>query len=462
MTGSKSDRVDVAIVGAGIAGLSAAYELSARGRQVVVLEAAERAGGVITTERTDGWVIDGGPDSLLVQKPGAVNLCRELGLGQDLISTLQPRTAYVLNRGHLHPIVEGSFLGFPLSATALLSSSLFSMRGKLRMAVEPLLPRATEEADESIGAFVRRRFGEEAAELLGDALLAGIHAGDADRLSMQALFPRLLEAERRAGSVIRAFRALSTAPTPGGAFASLPGGTGALVDALVAALPPHVVRYSTRVTELHREGSYLLSSGDAIVSARAVILAVPAYVAGHLLGGFDTALASLCAAIPYASTATVALGYRAEQVAHPMHGSGFVVPRRERTPLLAATWVSSKWPGRAPTGHILLRGFLGGGRDPHRTDAGDGELIDAVRHALEDIMEITGEPLISRIFRFPKQSPQHEVGHVNRVGSIEEHLAALPGLYVAGSGFRSIGIPDTITDSRATARRAAAFVDALR
>jgi len=210
--------IDVVIVGAGISGLAAAYELQRRGIGVQVLEAGDRAGGVIATERFDGWVIDRGPDSLLVQKPGAVALCRELGLGDRLISTLTPRTAYVVRDGRLHPLVEGSFLGFPLSAAALARASLFTLAGRLRMACEILIPRRTGESDESIGSFVRRRFGAEAADYLADPLLAGIHAGDAERLSVRALFPRLVDAEQRSGSVLRAFRALHMKTTPQGAF----------------------------------------------------------------------------------------------------------------------------------------------------------------------------------------------------------------------------------------------------
>jgi oxygen-dependent protoporphyrinogen oxidase len=451
--------VDVAIVGGGIAGLTAAYELGQRGVSVRVLEATSRAGGVITTERVDGWVIDGGPDSMLVQKPAAVALCRELGLADRLISTLTPRTAYVLRDGRLHPLAEGSFLGFPLKFGALARSSLFTVGGKLRLASELVVPRRAGDEDESIGAFVRRRFGEEAVDYLAEPLLAGIHAGDVDRLSIRALFPRLLEAERQSGSVLRAFRALRVTPSPQGAFVSLPGGTGELVDALLASMPD-VVSLNARVMELHRAGPLVIESSSGRLEARAVILAVPAYMAASLLRSFDTAIAAFCDGVPYASTATVAFGYRRDQVAHPMQGSGFVVPRVERSALLAGTWVTSKWPGRAPEGHVLLRGFLGGGRDPHRLDAGDEELVETAREELEALLGISGDPLLTRLFRWTRQSPQYEVGHLQRVAAIEDHLAALPGVFLTGSGFRAIGIPDCVADARATAARAAAYVSA--
>ncbi|HVQ14091.1 MAG TPA: protoporphyrinogen oxidase [Vicinamibacterales bacterium] len=462
MTDGHSDQVfDVAIVGGGIAGLAAAFDLQNRGLTVRVLEASSRVGGVIATERFDGWVIDGGPDSLLVQKPAAVTLCRELGIADRLVSTLTPRTAFVLRDGRLHAIAEGSFLGFPITFGALARSRLFTVGGKARMAGELLVPRRTIDEDESIGAFVSRRFGREAVDYLADPLLAGIHAGDVDRLSIRALFPRLVDAERRSGSVIRALRALHVRPSPQGAFVSLPGGTGELVDTLAKALPPGTVVTGARVTNLQRSGGYSIDSTAGRVQARSVVLAVPAYVSGSLTRPIDSTLADLCDEIPYASTATVAFGYRRDQVAHPLRGTGFVVPRTEGLALLAGTWVSSKWPGRAPEGHVLLRGFLGGGRDPRRLDASDEELVDIAQRELTDLLGISGGPLFSRLYRWTRQSPQYEVGHLHRITGIERRLLALPGLFVTGSGFKAIGIPDCISDGRATATRAADYVASL-
>jgi oxygen-dependent protoporphyrinogen oxidase len=458
LTGQRSGVLDVAIVGGGISGLAAAYELQRRGLGVRVLEAGARAGGVITTERFDGWVVDGGPDSILVSKPAAVALCRELGIAERLVSTLTPRTAYILRDDHLHRIAEGSFLGFPLDAKSLARSSVFTVGGRLRMAAELFMPRRGGDEDESVGTFVRRRFGQEAVDYLAEPLLAGIHAGDVDRLSTQALFPRLLEAERQSGSVLRAFRAMRARPSPQGAFVSFPGGTAEIVEALLAALAPGTVSVSTRISEIHRHAEYRLESERETIQARAVVLAVPAYVAGSLLRAFDTAIAALAEAIPYASTATVALGYRRDQVAHPMEGSGFVVPRVERSPLLAATWVTSKWPHRAPDGHVLLRGFLGGGRDPRRLDADDADLTGLVVDELQQLLEISGAPLFTRLFRWTKQSPQYEVGHLQRVATIEQELTSIPGMFVTGSGFRAIGIPDCVADGRETAGRVASFL----
>ena len=454
--------LDVVVVGGGISGLSAAYELQARGRSVRVLEAASRPGGVIATERTGGWVIDAGPDSLLVQKPAAVALCRELGIADRLISTTPPRTAYVLRDGRLHPISEGSFLGFPITVGALVRSPLFSLAGKARMAAELVVPRRTTEADESIGQFVQRRFGREAVDYLAEPLLAGIHAGDVDRLSVRALFPRLVEAERQSGSVIRALRSLRVRPSPQGAFVSLPGGCGELVDTLASALSPATIACDARVTAVERSGVYSISWQAGKVRARSVMLAMPAYGAASLLRPLDASLADLCAAVPYASTATVAFGYRRDQVAHPLRGSGFVVPRTEGLALLAGTWVTSKWAGRAPDGHVLIRGFLGGGRDPGRLDGSDEELVETARREMHELLGISGSALLTRVFRWTRQSPQYETGHLQRVAAIERRLGGLPGVFVTGSGFRAIGIPDCISDGRATAVRAADYVASLR
>jgi oxygen-dependent protoporphyrinogen oxidase len=391
-----------------------------------------------------------------------VALCQEIGLADRLVATLTPRTAYICRGERLHPLTEGAFLGFPLHTSALAKSTLFTWRGKLRMALEVAIPRGGSTEDESIAAFIGRRFGWEAVEYLAEPLLAGIHAGDADRLSMRALFPAFLEAERKTGSVIRGLRGVRRPVSSRGAFVSLPGGMGELVETLASALPSDTVRLSAHVTDVHWAGVYTIDSSFGPVRARALILAVPAYVAGGLLRGLDTALAGICEAIPYASTATVALGYRQEQVKHPLRGSGFVVPRRERRALLASTWVTSKWPGRAPEGCVLLRGFLGGGRDPRRLERNDEELVALVQSELGSILNIEGPPLFTRVFRWSRQSPQYELGHLRRLADIEQRLACRPGLFLAGSGFRAIGIPDCIADGRDAARRAAAFVSSSR
>lgn len=449
---------EVVIVGGGIAGLAAAWELRRRGIQPLVLEASNRPGGVVITERIDGFVLDGGPDSLLVQKPAALELCRELGIDSRLVPTLPPRTAYILRSGTLHPLPPGSFLGLPTRLDHFARSRLFSWHGKLRMAAEAALP-ARPQDDESIGAFMRRRFGNEAVEYLAEPLLAGIHAGDVDRLSVHALFPRLPALERTSGSVLRGLRRATPERREAAAFMSFPGGIAELPEALASALGPDVIKYNASVMQISGHQPYKLTlDTDVAIYARAVVVATPAWAAAAMFRSLDRPLASLCADIPYASTGTVVFGLKRDQVAHPLNGTGFVVPRAERRLLMAGTWVSSKWPNRAPDGYVLLRGFVGGARDPHALDRSDDALAAAVFEELRELLGISGEPSLVRVFRWPRATPQYVVGHLARVRRIEERLQSLPGVFVTGSGYRGTGIPDCVADGRATGAQVAALI----
>jgi protoporphyrinogen/coproporphyrinogen III oxidase len=468
---------DVVIVGGGIAGLAAAYELSRQGVGCVVLERHARPGGVIFSEEVDGFTIDGGPDSLLVQKPAGIQLCQELGLGERLVPTKLPRLAYILRAGTLHALPAASVLGIPTRVKPFLGSQLFSWPGKLRMGAELFVPRRQDDGgDESIGAFITRRFGREAATYIAEPLLAGIHAGDVDRLSVRALFPQFVEAERTHGSLLRAFRARQSAirnqkpeiRTADGVFRSLPGGLSELVRTLVQSLPPGTVQTGAAVTRVS-DRSASDSSPDAVASsprfrverangppveARAVILAAPAFVTSTLTRDYDAELSRLCGEIPYASSAAIVLAFDRQAVRHPLSGSGFVVPRVEGSTLLAVSWLSSKWPGRAPDNRVLLRAFVGGARDPHALERSDEELVREALTALTPLLGIGAPPLLSRVYRWERANAQHEVGHLERIAAIESTLARHAGLYVTGSGFRGTGIPDCISDGRATARTA--------
>jgi protoporphyrinogen/coproporphyrinogen III oxidase len=456
-----SSPVDVAIVGGGIAGLATAYELSRRQMSFVVLERAPRAGGVIFSEPVDGFTIDGGPDSLLIQKPEAIALCHEIGLGDQLVSTQPPRIAYIQRGGRLHALPAASVLGIPTRIGPFARTTLFSWPGKLRMGAELFIPRKRDESDESIGAFITRRFGREAATYLAEPLLAGIHAGDVDRLSVRALFPRLVDAERQHGSLLRAFSIHNPIHNPirnpqsairnsEGAFKSLPGGLSDMVHALVKALGAANVRTSTSVERITGDGPFLVhtSAGESL-EARAVVLATPAYATSELMRDRDEELSRLAGGIVYASAATIALAFDRARVRHPLTGSGFVVPRVEHTGILAASWLSSKWPNRAPRDRVLMRTFVGGARDPRALDRSDAELVQVSLGALRPLLGIDGDPLFTRVYRWPRGNAQHDVGHLDRVAAIDRALTARhPGLFLTGSGFRGVGIPDCVADGR--------------
>jgi protoporphyrinogen/coproporphyrinogen III oxidase len=467
--------IDVAIVGGGIAGLATAYELSRHGVSCIVLEQSGRAGGVILNERLDGYTIDAGPDALLAQKADGIRLCEELGLADRLMPTSPPRLAYIQRGGRLHALPAGSVLGIPTRVGPFVRTGLFSWRGKIRMAAEIAVPARRDGEDESIGAFIRRRFGDEAATYLAEPLLAGIHGGDVDRLSMPALFPRFVEDERTHGSLLRAFRQRAARPPQAGgtvdpgrgqpagasAFRSLPGGLGEIVTAIAAALPAGSIRLNAAVTRIGGSGPFELAiASGPPVAARAVVLAAPAFVAAHLLRDRDADIARWCGDIPYASAGTVALAFRRGDVAHALNGSGFVVPRVEAHGILAASWLSSKWPHRAPAGTVLMRAFVGGTRDPLALDRSDADLVAQAIGALTPLLGIRARPLLSRVYRFERASPQHEVGHLARVAAIDRALARHPGLFLTGSGFRGVGVPDCVGDGRATARQAIAWLNA--
>ncbi len=440
-----------------MAGLAAAFELHRRGVPFLLLEQGSRVGGVVFSERVDGYTIDGGPDSLLVQKPEGIRLCEELGLGPRLVATLPPRMAFIQRAGRLHALPAASVLGIPTAFGPFAKTTLFSWRGKLRMGAELFVPPRRDEGDESIGAFMTRRFGHEATTYLAEPLLAGIHAGDVDRLSVRALFPRLVDAEAQHGSLIRAFRRQRSRPAPEGAFRSLPGGLSELVDALQAALPAGSIRLKTAVSHVRREGTDYridMRNGESIAAA-AVVLATPAYVTSALVRETSQRLSQWCCEIPYASAATIALAFSRDAVRHPLQGSGFVVPRVEATGILAASWLSSKWPHRAPEHHVLLRAFVGGARDPDALQRSDAELVQLAMSALQPLLGIQGTPLLMRVYRWERANAQHEVGHLDRMAAIDRELALSPGLYLTGSGFRGVGIPDCIADGRATAARIA-------
>jgi oxygen-dependent protoporphyrinogen oxidase len=452
--------VDVAVIGGGVSGLAAAFELRKRKRSVVVLERDLRPGGIIRTERIGEFLVDAGPDALLVQKPAAVALCNELGLGDRLIPTKLPRTAFVLRDGELHSLPSASVLGFPTRLKPLFTSTLFGVNAKFRMAAELVIPRAPKTGDESIAGFVRRRFGPEAVTYIAEPLLAGIHAGDVERLSMRALFPRLVDAEARAGSVIKAFRREPRPVNSDGVFRSFPNGLEELIDGLMKAVPKESVRCGANVTRIEKraEGFTIHVAGRASIPARAVILAIPAFAAAELVRPLDADLSAACASIRYLSTATVVFAFPRDAVRHNLRGTGFVVPRAEGISITAGAWISSKWPYRAPDGQALLRAFLGGARDPDVLSKTDAELTSAALGDLTKILGIRGFPIMTRVYRWNRSSPQQEVGHGALMQRIDTQLAAHQGLFLSAAGFRGVGIPDCIADARKTAGAAALCV----
>jgi oxygen-dependent protoporphyrinogen oxidase len=448
----------IAIVGGGISGLSAAYELAKRHVPFTLFEASPRLGGLIRTEHVAGFTIEAGADSILAQKRAALDLCAQVGLQPNILQQKSPRRAFVLHQGRLHPLPSPSMFGIPTTWTGLASYSLLPPLVRARIAIEPLIPARSAHTDESVATFFRRRFGAATVDLLAQPLIGGIHAGSVHTLSLPGLFPRLAEAERLQAKVLRWMRRTAGEAGPGGPFRSLVSGMSELVDAIHHSLPPETVRLDTPVSLVsqYRDG-WTLTTPAGRFSCSAVILACPAYQAAALLGPIDAEASALCAATPYVSTVSVALGWPRRAVVHPLEGSGFVVARASNpVRITAATWVSSKWKNRAPGGHVLLRAYMGGAHDPSAVDEHDDTLIATAVRELSAILSITGEPTLARTYRWRRAGAQHEVGHARRLSALEGRLAVMPGMYVTGSGFRSIGIPVCVADGRAAAAAAAA------
>jgi oxygen-dependent protoporphyrinogen oxidase len=496
---AESDAPQVVIVGGGIAGLATAYFLEQSDPtgavRCTVLEGSTHAGGKIRTEEVDGFVVEAGPDSLYAAKPAALELCRALGLEDEILpDNAERRRTFVLRAGKLLALPEGLELLVPTRIAPFLISPLFSLSGKARMAMEPLLPRRTDEVDESVAEFVTRRLGKEALERMAGPLLSGIHAADPARQSLLATFPALRRMESEHGSLLRgvlATRARQQEPDAGASrrarpsFLTLRGGLGDLVAALLAGLRRTRVRVGARVGRLDRlrgadefagrgggtgtaraappPRAFRVELADGTtLAADAVVLAVPARESARLLADVAPALSRRLGALGAVTTANVSLGFRDEDVPHPMEGFGFLVPRSEHRDVFACTWTSSKFAHRAPAGMRLLRVFVGGtGREAFALRE-DRDVVAVVRRELGDVMGITAEPVVTRVFRWVEGQPQYEVGHLVRVHEIDWLARRESGLFLAGSALHGVAIPDCVADAKRCAAAATEYVAAQR
>jgi len=457
----------IAIIGGGISGLSAAFALEKHRRagaslEYTLFESSPRLGGVLVTERVDGCLVEAGPDSFLTEKPWASDLCREVELGDQLIgSNDADRKTYILVKGKLVVIPDGLMFMVPTKITPTVLSPLFSAQAKIRMAREWFHPPRKAEADETVASFVERHYGPEMVDRLADPLLSGVYGGEASQLSVRAVLPRFAEMEAKYGSLGRAMLAArkkmakaSNAPARP-LFTSLKDGMQQLVDAVVARLPASVLQTSVPVQRVQRQnGGWVVSAGYASDEFDALIVATPAQVAAELLGMASADLASELRGIQYTSSITVNLGYDGSVRASLPPGFGFLVPRSERKRMLASTFVHNKFPHRAPEDRALLRCFIGGARNEQVLQTPDEEVVRVVRGELKQIIGLTADPLFTRVYRWRGAMAQYGVGHLERLQRIESLLQQLPGLALAGNGYRGIGVPDCVRSGSEAANKA--------
>ena len=457
----------IAIIGGGISGLSAAFYLEQQRRkgaplEYVLYERTSRLGGSLQTEHADGCLLEAGPDSFLTEKPWAADLCRELGIADQLIgSNDADRKTYILVKGRLVAIPDGLMFMVPTKILPVVFSPLFSVGAKIRMAQEWFHPPRPSGGDETVAALVERHYGPEMVDRLADPLLSGVYGGEASGLSVRAVLPRFAEMEAKHGSLGRGMLAARKRTANSNAparplFTSLNNGMQQLVEAIVTRLPREALRTGSTVRGLRLDGSSWLvalddSGGDRFDS---VILAAPAPAAGALLAPVQAELARELSAIAYSSSVTVTLGYERAGLRLPP-GFGFLVPRSEGKRMLASTFVHNKFPHRAPQDRALIRCFLGGSRDEEILGWPDQQIELAVRTELRDILWLTAKPLFCRIYKWQGAMAQYGVGHLELLERIERLRQQLPGLALAGNGYRGIGVPDCIRSGKEAAALAA-------
>jgi oxygen-dependent protoporphyrinogen oxidase len=442
----------IAIIGGGISGLSATFTLEKHRRHGTeiaysLFESSPRFGGVLLTESIDGCLVEAGPDSFLTEKPWAADLCRELGLADQLIgSNDRDRKTYILVKNQLVPMPDGLIFMVPTKMLPAIWSPLFSTRTKFRIMREWFYSPSKSSADESVGSFVERHYGPEVVDRLADPLLSGVYGGQAGKLSLRAVLPRFAEMEASHGSLGRAMisaRRKASTLTGRPLFTSLKNGMQQMVEALVAHLPPSTLHLNTPVQAIQpQDNRWLVSAGYSSDEFDAVIVSTSIQAAARL--GLREKLANSLAAIEYTSSVTVTLAYNQQVRQSLPPGFGFLVPRSEGKRLLAATFVHNKFPHRAPEDRALLRCFLGGARDPAILDQSDDEILRIVRQELRQVLNLTAEPLFARLYRWKDAMAQYNVGHIERINAIEQACRELPSLALAGNAYHGIGVPDCI------------------
>lgn len=477
---SPSGPLRVVVIGGGISGLAAAYRLVREGERtglnlsVRVLEAGPRSGGAIGTRVENGSLLEEGPDCFLSTKPWALNLIRELGIEDQLIgiSPQHPRS-FLSRGGRLLPIPHGFHFLAPASLWPAVKTPIFSWRGKLRMAMEPFIQPRKDTADETLESFVVRRLGREALDRLAQPMVAGIYSADPGRLSMKATFPQFLQWEQQHGSILKALHQLkrkrkSTDRASGArssVFLSLCKGLQSLVDALVSSMPEGTIRLNSKVTKVMRGGDgrwRIVLQHGAVEAADALCLALPAPKAAEILVTASVPLAHALEGISYRNLITVNLALPRSAVEHPLDGMGFFIPAIENRTVLACTFSSIKFFGRAPDSQALLRAFLGGARHEELLRCSDREIERMVLDDLGPLMGLRCRPEQIYVHRHPGIMPQYHVGHTDRVTEIESAVAEIPGLALAGNAYHGVGIPDCIHSAEQAASNIMRFFGSQR
>jgi oxygen-dependent protoporphyrinogen oxidase len=465
----------IVVIGGGISGLSTMYYLkkklneSNKEAELILLEKSDRLGGQIKTEYPEEFVIDGGSDCFIREKPWALKLCKELGIEDNLINTQDENGGtFIYRKKKLHKLPEGLMALVPSKFLEFATTGLFSIFGKLRMSREIFVPMKKNHSDETLSSFIKRRFGRELLDMIAEPLIAGIHAGDPERMSLKSTFPRFLEMEQDFGSLTRATLASRkkmkemkkiSKGTPSSDpqysfFISFKRGMYQFVESLVDRIRDLNLETGKNVKSIEKSdnGKYeVVLDNNEIIKAESVIITTPAYVTSELLKNFNEKISNELAKIPYVKTGTISIAYKKEDIKNMKKAFGFLVPGVEKRKIMAATFTSMKWPNRCPDEFYLIRCFIGGKYNQQMIELDDDTIISTVKNELKSILGIDAEPYLYRIFRWVDNMPQYNIGHLDLLENIDNEILQYKGFQITGSAYRGIGIPDCINNAEIVA-----------
>jgi oxygen-dependent protoporphyrinogen oxidase len=458
----------MAVIGAGISGLALAFRLQQwtkdkpQSIEVHVFEKSSRTGGTIQTENREGFMLEKGPDGFIQQKTTVLDLAKELGIENELIGTQsQNRRSLILQNNRLIEVPDGFYLMSPSKIIPFLRSPLLSWKGKLRTLLEPFIPSKTNDAEESLANFVRRRFGQENLEKISQAMLGGIYTADPEKLSMQAALPRFIEIEKKYGSILRGVIAtMSKSKDVRGPryslFGSFYNGMSRLTNALTAKIPVENLHLNSEIQgiEYNTLGKcWKVRTPNQEMEFDQVCFAIAPYQLSKLLQGLTDHQKEALDSIPYASSAIFHFGFKAEQVQNKPKAIGFIVPQRENKHFIACSLMSNKYENRAPQDHLLIRVFAGGALQEEQLNIPTHELRNKILSELKTILNIQGEPVLEDHVTWPKSMPQYTMGHMDRVTQINDLISKFPNLHIIGNGYGGVGIPDLIEKANHLAKK---------